>query len=65
MLVVRYNGPGRVWVLRLGSWIVYDADSFISVQDVARHLRYIAREARVAAAAAAAATTFVAVAEHD
>ena len=51
---VQYVGPGRIWVLRLGSWLVYDADCFVSVQDDARMRRYFAREARVAAATAAA-----------
>lgn len=51
--------PPRIWVLRLGSWLVY-RDCFVAVQDSARSDRHYARQAaraaRIAAATAAAIT---------
>ena len=60
MVRVRFVGPGRIWVLRLGSWLMFDAECFVSVQDVARNLRLIARQAAKVAVATAAASAVVA-----
>jgi predicted dehydrogenase len=54
MVRVRFVGPGRIWVLRLGSWLVFDAECFVSVQDCARNLRLLARQAAKVAVATAA-----------
>jgi hypothetical protein len=55
MVRARYVGPGRIWVLRLGSWLVYDAECFVSVQDDDRMRRRQARQAARDAAIAAVA----------
>ena len=69
MVRVRFVGPGRIWVLRLGSWLVFDAECFVHVQDCARNLRYFARHAAkvdvATAAASAAAKVAVATAATD
>ena len=45
-------GTIRIWVWRLGAWVVYDS-SFVSDQDIARHLRHYARVAAKVAREAA------------
>lgn len=50
--VTNYPLVPRIWVLRLGAWEVYET-SFVSDQDIARHLRHYARVAAKVAREAA------------